>query len=62
VKYRNMKHVSVQIPESYLRQLDELVEKRRFPNRSEAIRKAILNLIIKYKVHPFKLKRRMLLG
>jgi len=56
------KHVSVQIPESYLRQLDELVEKGRFPNRSEAIRKAILNLIIKYKVQPFKLKRRMLLG
>jgi len=62
VKYRNMKAISVHIPETYIRTLDSLVREGKFKNRSEAIRKAILNLIIKYKVHPFKLKRRMLLG
>ena len=62
MKHQNMKAISVHIPEPYLRQLNELVKEGKFKNRSEAIRKAILNLIIKYKVHPFKLKRRMLLG
>jgi len=57
-----MKAISVHIPEPYLRQLNELVKEGKFKNRSEAIRKAILNLIIKYKVHPFKLKRRMMIG
>jgi len=54
--------VTVQLPESYIQLLDSLVKEGKFKNRSEAIRKAILNLIIKYKVHPFRLKKRMLLG
>jgi len=40
-----MKLISVNIPESYLRVLEMLVLQGNFPNRSEAIRVAIRDLI-----------------
>lgn len=40
-----MKLISVNLPESYLRVLEMLVVQGNFPNRSEAIRVAIRDLI-----------------
>ncbi len=40
-----MKLISVNLPESYLRVLEMLVVDGKFPNRSEAIRVAIRDLI-----------------
>ena len=40
-----MKMLTVYIPESYIEGLDLLVIEERFPNRSEAIRTAIRDLI-----------------
>jgi len=40
-----MKLISVNIPESYLKVLEILVSEGKFPNRSEAIRVAIRDLI-----------------
>ncbi|MGV9173753.1 MAG: ribbon-helix-helix domain-containing protein [Promethearchaeia archaeon] len=40
-----MKLISVNLPESYLNILEILVTQSRFPNRSEAIRVAIRDLI-----------------
>lgn len=40
-----MKLISVNLPESYLNLLEVLVTQSRFPNRSEAIRVAIRDLI-----------------
>ena len=40
-----MKLISVNLPESYLKVLEILVVDRKFPNRSEAIRVAIRDLI-----------------
>jgi len=40
-----MKLISVNLPESYLRVLEMLVVQGKFPNRSEAIRVAIRDLI-----------------
>lgn len=40
-----MKLISVNIPETYLKVLEILVEEQKFPNRSEVIRVAIRDLI-----------------
>ncbi len=40
-----MKLISLNIPENYLKLLEVLVADRKFPNRSEAIRMAIRDLI-----------------
>lgn len=40
-----MKLISVNLPESYLKVLEILVSEGKFPNRSEAIRVAIRDLI-----------------
>ena len=40
-----MKMLTVYIPETYIKALDLLVLEERFPNRSEAIRTAIRDLI-----------------
>ncbi len=40
-----MKLISVNLPESYLKVLEILVSEAKFPNRSEAIRVAIRDLI-----------------
>ena len=40
-----MKLISVNLPESYLKVLEILVSESKFPNRSEAIRVAIRDLI-----------------
>ena len=42
---RNIKLISVNLPESYLRVLEILVTEGKFPNRSEAIRVGIRDLI-----------------
>ena len=42
-----MKLITVYLPESYLRALDELVEERYYPSRAEAIRVAIRDLLNK---------------
>lgn len=41
----NMKLISVNLPESYLKVLEILVAEGKFPNRSEAIRVGIRDLI-----------------
>ena len=40
-----MKLITVYLPESYLKALDELVEERYYPSRAEAIRVAIRDLL-----------------
>ncbi len=40
-----MKLVTVHVPASFLQDLDELVRQKRYPNRSEAIRVAIRDLL-----------------
>jgi len=40
-----MKMLAVYVPESYIEALDQFVSQDRFPNRSEAIRVAIRDLI-----------------
>lgn len=44
-KVINFKLISVNLPESYLKVLEILVSEEKFPNRSEAIRVAIRDLI-----------------
>lgn len=40
-----MKLITLHIPETYITALDQLVDERFYPNRSEAIRIAIRDLI-----------------
>ena len=40
-----MKLITIYLPEPYLKALDELVAKRYYPHRAEAIRVAIRDLI-----------------
>jgi len=40
-----MRLITVYLPESYLKALDELVEERYYPSRAEAIRVAIRDLL-----------------
>ena len=40
-----MKITTVLLPEAYIKELDNLVKKKRYPNRSEAIRFAVRDLI-----------------
>ena len=40
-----MKLITLYLPETYIRQLDQLVDAKFFPNRAEAIRVAIRDLI-----------------
>jgi len=40
-----LKPITVNIPEPYLRVIDDLVRRKIFPNRAEAIRVAIRDLI-----------------
>lgn len=40
-----MKQISLEIPEGYLDALDDLVRKGLYPNRAEAIRMAIRDLV-----------------
>lgn len=40
-----MRAVTVSLPEAYLEALDELVRRRLYPNRAEAIRIAVRDLI-----------------
>ena len=49
-KYERMVLISVHIPKQMLEELDELVREGRFPNRSEAIRVAIRDLLIREKM------------
>jgi Arc/MetJ-type ribon-helix-helix transcriptional regulator len=41
----SMKVVTVHLPEAYLEAIDELVRKRLYPNRAEAIRMAVRDFI-----------------
>jgi len=49
-----MKLVTLYLPESYIRLLDELVDERFFPNRAEALRMATRDLLVSFD----KFKRR----
>ncbi len=40
-----MRVVTVHLPEAYLEAIDELVRKKRYPNRAEAIRMAVRDFI-----------------
>ena len=41
-----MKVITIHIPEPYLRDLDKLVHEDLFPNRAEAIRSAVREMLI----------------
>lgn len=41
----NMKLITLYLPETYIKLLDQLVDERFYPNRAEAIRVAIRDLI-----------------
>jgi Arc/MetJ-type ribon-helix-helix transcriptional regulator len=41
-----LKLVSIHLPETYIKDLDELVEDRYYPNRAEAIRVAVRDMLI----------------
>ena len=43
-----MKQIDFKIPESYLKSLDDLVEKGFYANRAEAMRTAIMDLLKKH--------------
>ena len=43
-----MKLVTLYLPESYIRLLDELVDERFFPNRAEALRMATRDLLVSF--------------
>jgi antitoxin ParD1/3/4 len=45
VSVKRMKLITLYLPEPYLEALDELVSKRYYPHRAEAIRVAIRDLI-----------------
>jgi len=40
-----MKLITLQLPEPYIKQLDRLVRAKKYPNRSEAIRMAIRDML-----------------
>jgi len=42
-----MKIVTVHLPELYIKALDEIIKKKEFPNRAEAIRYAVRDFIFK---------------
>ncbi len=41
-----MKLITIHLPESYIKDLDELVDEDFYPNRAEAIRFAIRDLLV----------------
>lgn len=41
----NNSRVSVRLPEEYIKQIDALVEQGRYPNRSEAIRDGVREIV-----------------
>lgn len=44
-----MRLITVNVPEPYLKALDDLVKRKMYPNRAEAIRIAIRDLVISEK-------------
>lgn len=42
---RGVKIVTVHLPEPYIEAIDEMVKKKRYPNRAEAIRMAVRDFI-----------------
>lgn len=42
---KNLKLITLYLPETYIRALDQLVDERFYPNRAEAIRVAIRDMI-----------------
>ena len=59
---KKLKLISVHLPEGYLSGLDELVKKRKFPSRSEAIRVAIRELLRKYRTLEYHFRKGMIIG
>lgn len=41
-----MKVVTVHLPEVYIEAIDQLVKKKRYPNRAEAIRMAVRDFLL----------------
>ena len=42
-----MERVTVRVPSRIIRKIDELVEAQKFPSRSEAVREALIQLLIR---------------
>jgi len=42
-----MRHINISLPGRYLEDLEELVRLGRYPNRSEAIRAAVRDLLLR---------------
>jgi len=49
-----VKLITLLLPESYIEALENLVRRKLYPDRSEAIRLAIRDLIVAHDVEPFK--------
>lgn len=47
-----MKLISLNVPEAHLDAIDELVRQKIYPNRSEAIRTAICEMVREHKASP----------
>jgi len=64
--YNKLKLITVHLPENFLADLDELVKRRKFPSRSEAIRAAVRELIRKYRKRDallrYHLRKGMIIG
>ena len=43
-----MKLITLYLPESYIKALDQLVGERFFPNRSEAVRSSVRDLLVEF--------------
>jgi Arc/MetJ-type ribon-helix-helix transcriptional regulator len=46
-----MRLITLHLPEPYLKELDQLVKNKYYPNRSEAIRFAVHDLLISERRH-----------
>ena len=56
--YFKMKQILVNVPEPYLKDMDLLIKRGLYPNRSELIRLAIRDLLLKHGFAPWPEERK----
>jgi len=59
-EYKNLRLISVQLPEGYIREINRLVRSGAYPTRSEFIRCAVRLLLLKYHRKMNKYRSRMM--
>jgi len=60
LNYKNLRLISLQLPEGYIREINRLVKSGEYPTRSEFIRQAVRLLLLKYHRKMNKYKNRMM--